>query len=63
VMIATWWLTPRTTSTRAWRWQGLLAWALGVAAVLWLQHPLRNLLGPVIAAAAMVVLVTAGRRR
>jgi cytosine permease len=63
VMIAAWWLTPRATNVRAWRWQGLLAWALGVAAVLWLQHPLRNLLGPVIAAAAMVVLVTPRRRR
>ena len=52
VMIAHWWLTPQMRTPAPWRWQGLLAWALGVALVLWLQHPLRNVLGPVIAFAA-----------
>lgn len=56
VMIAAWWLVPGGAQpARAWRPVGLLAWAVGVAVVLWMDHPLRNLLGPVIAAAVYVV--------
>lgn len=51
VMIAAWWLVPAAAQpARAWRAIGLVAWGLGVAVVLWMDHPLRNLLGPVIAA-------------
>jgi cytosine permease len=60
VMIAAWWLVPAPMSLhRRWHAPGLLAWAIGAGAVLWMDHPLRHLLGPVIAAGAYVLL---GRR-
>ncbi|WP_326538967.1 cytosine permease [Pseudorhodoferax sp.] len=58
VMVAAWWLLPAPARPgAAWRVHGLLAWAAGVGGVLLLQHPVRHLLGPVIAAAVMVLLV------
>lgn len=58
VLIAAWWPLPRHhAAPRAWQAAGLLAWATGVAGVLLMDHPVRHLMGPVIAAAAYVVLV------
>ena len=64
VMIAAWWLLP-APARAAPRWQasGLLAWAIGAGAVLWMDHPLRNLLGPVIAAGAYVLLARRSRHQ
>lgn len=62
VMIATWWLVPRSNGpTRPWHPAGLLAWAAGVAGVLMMDHPVRHLMGPVIAAGAYVVFARIGR--
>lgn len=56
-MIAAWWLVPAPArADRRWHATGLLAWAAGVAVVLWMDHPLRQLLGPVIAAGVYVLL-------
>ena len=56
-MIAAWWLLPPpAVPPRRWQASGLLAWAAGVAAVLWMDHPLRQLLGPVITAGAYLLL-------
>lgn len=56
VMIAACWApgSPRSAPAAAWRPAGLLAWALGVALVLALDHPLRLLLGPVLSGLVMV---------
>ena len=63
-MIAAWWLVPAPAAPdRRWHATGLLAWGIGVAVVLWMAHPLRNLLGPVIAAVAYVALATLMPRR
>lgn len=64
VMIAAWWLLP-APARAAPRWQasGLLAWAIGAGAVLWMDHPLRHLLGPVIAAGAYVLLARRAQRQ
>ena len=57
-MIAAWWLVPVAAQpARTWRAVGLLAWGVGVCVVLWMEHPLRNLLGPVIAAGVYVAIV------
>lgn len=64
VMIAAWWLLPApTAAARRWHASGLLAWAIGAGAVLWMDHPLRQLLGPVIAAGAYVLLARRGQRQ
>lgn len=64
VMIAAWWLVPPPTSAaRTWHWPGLLAWAIGVVAVLTMDHPVRQLLGPVIAAAAYAAILRSKRSR
>jgi len=64
VMIAAWWLVPGpVTPPRAWHATGLMAWAVGVALVLWMDHPLRNLVGPVIAAAAYMLACRWGKQR
>lgn len=62
-MVAAWWLVP-APAARDHRWHatGLLAWSIGVAVVLWMDHPLRNLLGPVIAAGAHLLLWRLKRR-
>lgn len=53
VMIAAWWLAPKPAAVvRGWHWPGLLAWAIGVVSVLAMDHPVRHLMAPVIAAAA-----------
>lgn len=58
VMIAAWWLAPRLeTSARRWHAAGLLAWGAGVAGVLLMDHPVRHLLGPVIAGAVYLLVV------
>lgn len=56
VMIAACWApgSARNAPAAAWRPAGLLAWALGVALVLTLDHPLRLLLGPVLSGLVMV---------
>jgi len=56
VMVAAWWLTPPPDEQElpAFSAAGLLAWAAGVAGVLLIDHPLRHLLGPVIAAPVYV---------
>lgn len=64
VMIAAWWLLPApTAAARRWHVSGLLAWAIGASAVLWMDHPLRHLLGPVIAAGAYVLLARRAQRQ
>ena len=52
VMIAAWWLVPPGDDGRGRRWYlpGVVAWASGVAVVFMLDHPMRQLLGPVMAA-------------
>ena len=63
VMIAAWWLVPApATPPRRWHPSGLLAWAVGAGAVLWMDHPLRHLLGPVIAAAVFSLAARQRRR-
>jgi cytosine permease len=62
VMIAAWWLVPTPAAAGPrWHARGLLAWGVGVLLVLWMDHPLRNLLGPVIS--AMVYILLARLRR
>jgi cytosine permease len=52
-MIASWWLLQAPAAPyRRWHTPGLLAWAVGAGAVLWMDHPVRHLLGPVVAAGA-----------
>ncbi len=65
VLIAAWWLQPRppdAAAPRAWRAAGLLAWAVGAGSVLLMEHPMRYLLGPAIAAALHLVVNTVARR-
>lgn len=58
VMIAAWWWLPGPGGdARRWYVPGLVAWACGVAAVFLIGHPLRQLLGPVVAAAVFTALV------
>ena len=64
VMVAAWYLVPRRgAAVRPWHLGGLGAWAIGVGVVLWMDHPLRNLLGPVISAAAYTLLARLPDRR
>jgi cytosine permease len=57
VMIAAWWLVPRPVDEqRSWRPIGLVAWAAGVATVLCLAHPVRVVLGPMVAGAVFMLL-------
>lgn len=64
VMIAAWWLVPDTSGAdRRWLARGWLAWMAGVAAVLGIDHPLRDVLGPLVAAAAFVLLSRKVSRR
>jgi len=57
VMIAAWWLVPRPDNEqRNWRVTGLIAWATGVTTVLCLSHPVRDLLGPVVAGGVFMLL-------
>ncbi len=52
VMIAAWWLpTGPGGAHRPWHWQGVIAWTAGVGVVLALEHPVRQLLGPLVSAA------------
>ena len=57
VMIAAWWLVPRPVDEqRRWRPIGLVAWAAGVATVLCLAHPVRVVLGPMVAGVVFMLL-------
>lgn len=57
VMIAAWWLVPRPVDEqRSWRPIGLIAWAAGVATVLCLAHPVRVVLGPMVAGLVFMLL-------
>ena len=57
VMIAAWWLVPRPDDEqRGWSVTGLVAWATGVATVLCVNHPVRDLLGPVVAGLVFTLL-------
>lgn len=63
-MIAAWWLVPAPARADCrWHATGLLAWAAGVAVVLWMDHPLRQVLGPVIAAGVYAALARGVRSR
>lgn len=54
VLVGDYWLARSFTRDghRAFRWQGLFAWGCGVAVMLLLSHPLKNVLGIVVAALA-----------
>ena len=54
VLVGDYWLARsfRADRQRAFRWQGVLAWACGVAVMLLANHPLKNVLGIVVAALA-----------
>lgn len=57
VMIAAWWAVPAPADeTPGWRASGVIAWALGVATVLCLSHPVRVVLGPIVAGLAYTLL-------
>ncbi|MBE0546470.1 MAG: hypothetical protein IH627_02190, partial [Rubrivivax sp.] len=58
VMIAAWWLVPQRDGDhqRGWSGTGLVAWAVGVATVLWMDHPVRDVLGPVVAGLVFTLL-------
>ncbi len=57
VMIAAWWLVPApAVEPRGWRVIGLASWAIGVATVLVLDHPVRVVLGPIVAGAVYTLL-------
>ena len=47
VLIADYWVARTYTpdSRRAFNWTGLFAWASGVAVMLWLENPIKNVLG------------------
>ena len=54
VLVGDYWLACSFTRDghRAFRWHGLFAWGCGVAVMLLLSHPLKNVLGIVVAALA-----------
>ena len=57
VMIAAWWLVPAPADEqRGWRVTGLVSWAIGVATVLSLSHPVRDVLGPIVSGLAFTLL-------
>jgi hypothetical protein len=56
-MIAAWWLVrPPDDEQRSWRATGLAAWGAGVATVLCLDHPVRVVLGPMVAGLVFMLL-------
>ena len=60
-MIAAWWLVaPPADEQKGWRITGLLAWAAGVATVLCLDHPVRVVLGPMVAGLVYMLLARRG---
>lgn len=58
VMIAAWWFVPQADrpGPRRWGAHGLVAWGVGVATVLWMDHPVRVVLGPVVAGLVFTLL-------
>lgn len=56
VMIAALWLVPRPDDSKRFRWTGIAAWLIASFTMIIWDHPLRNLLGPVLAAAIYTVL-------
>lgn len=57
VMIAAWWIVPAPPEgEQRWNARGLLAWLAGAATVLLMSHPVRDILGPVVAALVFTLL-------
>ncbi len=62
VMVAAWWVVPAPDEDPPrWRASGVIAWAIGVATVLCVSHPVRDLLGPVVSGLAYTLLARRGR--
>jgi len=59
VLVSDYWIVRSFTPARpgAFNWNGVVAWAAGVGAMLAVGHPIRNVLGIVVAAATYALLV------
>lgn len=64
VLVSDYWIMRSFDPARrsAVNWAGVTAWAAGVGAMLAIAHPIRNVLGVLVAAGAYALLVKAGRR-